>query len=166
MLKFFAFCTLFLLTLFVAGQSSDLISDVYNGVNGEEFTVKAIVTTPEFGNLENVQFFVQDSSGGLLANYGGGDCTTTQGDSILITGTRSDRNGQVELSVSLLESINSNSLPDYQKINESDLQISSPVLGSRVVIDSVGILDDSNWPEEATDSTTVIAVQVGSASLR
>ena len=165
MLKFFAFCTLFLLTLFVAGQSSDLISDVYNGVNGEEFTVKAIVTTPEFGNLENVQFFVQDSSGGLLANYGGGDCTTTQGDSVLITGTRSDRSGQVELSVSLLESINSNSLPDYQKINESDLQISSPVLGSRVVIDSVGILDDSNWPEEATDSTTVIAVQVGSASL-
>ncbi len=63
----FISCICFLFVLSTQAQSP--ISDVYNGLEGEVFTIQGIVTTPEFGTSENVQFFVQDESAGILVNY-------------------------------------------------------------------------------------------------
>ena len=138
------------------------ISNVYSGLNDEEFTVSGIVTTPEFGISPEVLFFIQDGSRGLLISYEGNECTTTQGDEVLITGLRKEVNNMVLLEVVTLERITSNNqLPSHQLISDTDLSLSSSLIGNRVTINNVTITDNSNWPEVQSEVSRSIPITTG-----
>ncbi|MEM6642076.1 MAG: endonuclease [Bacteroidota bacterium] len=142
------------------------IADVYAGSNGDEFTIAGIVTTPDYGSTATL-FFVQDATAGINVFVQNSTCETTQGDSVLITGLRDEFSNLIEINATSLEVLtNANALPPYQEITTGDLSFSSDLLGSRVQIRDVSIVDDSIWPIDPSSNGVSVPIVVGSTQFQ
>ena len=157
----------FFLILVTYGQANkcneelDLIADVFDGTLGETFTVKGIVTTTEFGSSEEILFFIQDESAGILINYSDNECSTTQGDEVLIVGVKAEIEGMMQIVATSLETVSENNeLPEYESITVNDLNQSNLLIGSRVSITDVILQEYQRWPIERVDSTSSVPASI------
>ncbi len=146
----------------IGGEASISTIAEAKQMNDENVTVKAIVTTPDYG-FSNGQYFIQDNTGGINIFHDDNFGLVSPGDSVLIRGTVGSFASQQQIAVISVEVINSsNPLPDPVSISVSDLSVTSDFQGSYVALNNVALLDASQWPTLAIDDGSGVNVDASS----
>lgn len=141
------------------GDSGDIVS-IANAKTQMDanVTISGIVSTPDYG-ANNGQYYVQDETGGINIIHFSNNGLVEIGDEVEIVGTVGEFANQVQIEVSNVTVISSgNALPTPISINASDLTLDSDLLGSRVVIENVSLVDASQWPTEVISSSSGVNV--------
>jgi len=142
------------------GDTGELVSiaDAKSQI-GSNVTISGIVSTPDYG-ANNGQYYVQDETAGINIIHFSNNGLVEIGDEVELIGTVGEFSNQVQIEVSSVTVISSgNAIPSPISINTSDLSLDSELLGSRVVIENVSLVDASQWPTEAISSSSGVNVE-------
>lgn len=146
------------------GQGMD-IADANTLPEGAPVQVEGIITTPDFG-FNNGQFHIQDASAGIAVFYrgvGGGNTETPfiPGHEIQIIGELDDFNNLLQINPSSYTILSEgNELPEPVNISPSDWTADSPLIGSRISLNNVTLVDPTEWPTEPISSGSGLNVEV------
>lgn len=131
--------------------------------------IKGIVNSTDFG-FSVGDYFVQDATGGInITNFTEGGAQSgvvvQPGDSLWIVGEVAEFRNQINIEVESQTVINSgNDLPEPIEITAADFDSLSEYQGMRVMLSSLTIVEESEWPTTEVNSGSGVNVRMANAT--
>jgi hypothetical protein len=148
----------------ISEARADTNADFIPDMKGDTVTVRGVITTPNY--YSKTQYYFEDATAGIMLYSGALTLAFNTGDQIEVKGKIDHYRGATEivpLSADVVTLLSTGNIVEPKKIEVAD--VGEAIEGQLVRVDSVWLVDPSQWPTEGNGATLKFTDGVDTANI-